>query len=107
MSYFVGQHAQESIITDLTVGQIFEYAFAFKNGYSSRAAMEGQIKETMAALMLPEELLTRPFARCSGGEQRRIAVGQELMALTAPNFIFCDEPTTGQSISLFFIYVQT
>lgn len=57
--------------------------------------MEGHISATMATLMLPKDLLNRPFARCSGGEQKRVAIAQELMALTPPNFLLIDEPTTG------------
>lgn len=97
VSYFIEQHAHENIIVDLTVGQILEYAFAFKNGYSSEMhnQMEGHISETMTTLMLPKDLLNRPFNSCSGGEQKRVAIAQELMALTPPNFLLIDEPTTG------------
>src|SRR5699024_9428490 len=38
----------------------------------------------------------------SGGEQKRIAIGQELMSVCKPTFLFLDEPTTGlDSVSTF------
>lgn len=102
-SYFISQHVHENIIGKLTVGQILQYAFAFKNrGSSAKMLMDKHITQTMCTLMLPEKLLDQPFARCSGGEQKRVAIAQELMSLVAPNFLFTDEPSTGlDSVSAF------
>lgn len=97
-SYFIAQHVHENLIGELTIRTILQYAFAFKNGSSARRLAASHIAQTMSTFLLPEKLLDQPFCRCSGGEQRRIAIAQELMALTAPNFLFLDEPTTGRLI---------
>lgn len=98
VSYNIQQHVHESIVGELKVGEILEYAYAFKNGPSlnGKHQVKKHIKKIMSALLLPLNLLTQRFEKCSGGEQRRISVAQELMALTLPDFIFCDEPTTGK-----------
>lgn len=102
-SYFISQHVHENIIGELTVGQILQYAFEFKNGSSTfKSLMQNHITQIMSTLMLPEKMLDQPFARCSGGEQKRVAIAQELMSLKAPNFLFTDEPSTGlDSVSAF------
>src|SRR5699024_3874106 len=41
------------------------------------------------------DLLDRRFDRCSGGEQKRVAIAQELMALVKPTVLIIDEATTG------------
>lgn len=81
----------------MTVIQILGYAFDFKNGIGSDVAVlkDGHIKSILKQLLLDEHILQRPFAFCSGGEQKRIAIAQELMSLVQPDFLFIDEPTTG------------
>ena len=98
VSYYVRQHVHESIPGQLTVGQILRYAYRFKNRtvFGREERMEKHIEQTMAELMLPNEVQGRLFSKCSGGQQRRVAILQELMALTPPSFLFLDEPTTGQ-----------
>ena len=95
-SYFIEQHISESIEGALTVRQILQYAFLFKNGLAQRHRMEGHIGSIASQLLLRQSILNQPFAVCSGGEQRRIATAQELMALEKPSFLFVDEPTTGE-----------
>ena len=56
--------------------------------------------EVLLELMLDKEILDRPFEKCSGGEQKRIAIAQELMSLEKKKsssllFMFIDEPTSG------------
>lgn len=79
------------------MGQILRYAFDFKNGIGSDAATlkEEHIESTLRQLLLDDHILRRPFSFCSGGEQKRIAIAQELMSLVQPDFLFIDEPTTG------------
>ena len=94
--YFIEQQAHQSIVAHMKVGDIFRYAFKFKNGLNiNQHLMEKHIAKIMAELMLPYDLLERSFEQCSGGEQKRIAIGQELMSLRAASFLFIDEPTTG------------
>ena len=94
VSYFIEQHVHESIVGQMKVGDILRYAFRFKNGLTNKLANK-HIEETMSQLMLPSDLLDRPFEKCSGGEQKRVAIAQELMSLQKPSFLLIDEPTTG------------
>lgn len=90
---FVEQHVHETIIGEMTVRQILNYAFRFKNKNSER--MVEHINCVLKELILPETILDNRFENCSGGEQKRIAIAQELMSLDKPTFLFVDEPTTG------------
>ena len=103
---FIEQHVHESIVGRMTIGQIFRYAFKFKNGSTSNAIMKRHIDQVMSELMLPLELLDRLFQNCSGGEQKRVAIGQELMALERASFLAIDEPTTGLDSSAALHVVQ-
>ncbi|KAH9505948.1 ABC protein, sub ABCG [Dermatophagoides farinae] len=54
------------------------------------------IQSTIQELMLNPKVLQTRFENCSGGEQRRVAIAQELMSIESkPPFLFVDEPTTG------------
>src|SRR5699024_1643313 len=55
------------------------------------------IVQVAKQLMLHESILDQRFDQCSGGEQKRIAIGQELMAAEdrQPSLLIVDEPTTG------------
>lgn len=60
----------------------------------------------MKDLLLPNELLDQRFDKCSGGEQKRIAICCELMSLAKFDFLFLDEPTTGLDSTAAFEVVQ-
>lgn len=92
---FIEQHVNETIIGRLTVKEILQCAFLFKNGWKQRQQMSSHIESTIKDLLLDVAVLDRYFDHCSGGEQKRIAVAQELMSLEPPSFLFIDEPTTG------------
>ena len=116
-SYFIGQHVHEIILGRMTVGDILNYAFRFKNidihQYQlhnttsidnnkkvskirqQQQQQQKHIHMVLSQLMLPVDILARQFSQCSGGEQKRIAIAQELMSLRQPSFLFLDEPTTG------------
>lgn len=98
VSYYIRQHLHDCIVTELTVGQLLHYAYCFKNdviGNGENNDAKKHIEATMSALSLPKDLLNRPFKKCSGGEQKRVAIAQELMSLDPPTYLFLDEPTTG------------
>ena len=105
---FIEQNAHESsIITELSVGQLLHYAYCFKNGQlpfcltgennNKNKAYQTKLTEVLQAMALPGDILERKFSKCSGGEQRRVALAQELMAegCRFPDFWFIDEPTSG------------
>ncbi|KAH9493660.1 ABC protein, sub ABCG [Dermatophagoides farinae] len=91
----IEQHIQETIIGKMTIRQILEYAFRFKNNRDDNRIMNEHIGQVLKELILDETILNKQFEHCSGGEQRRVAIAQELMSLQQPDFLFLDEPTTG------------
>ena len=93
----VPQFVHEIIFGRFTVREILYYAFRFKNQSSASDQQAQQhILSIIDELMLDERVLETPFEKCSGGEQRRVAIAQELMAIDRkPPFLFVDEPTTG------------
>lgn len=91
----IEQHIQETIIGKMTIRQILEYAFRFKNNRDDNRIMDEHIGQVLKELILDETILNKQFEHCSGGEQRRVAIAQELMSLQQPDFLFLDEPTTG------------
>ncbi|XP_046916133.2 uncharacterized protein LOC124496639 isoform X1 [Dermatophagoides farinae] len=93
---YIQQHVHETIIGSMTVRQVLYYAFRFNNSYKhGRSEMDKQMTNVLDQLLLDHKVLDRRFDLCSGGEQKRIALAQELMSLKAPTFLFVDEPTTG------------
>ena len=101
-SCWIEQHVQNSILGQLKVGEILRYAYGFKNNCNSKdvknyhtSSMEEYIYEILQDFMLDKQMLHRRFDQCSGGEQKRIVIAQELMCRLKPEFLFVDEPTTG------------
>ncbi|KPM09555.1 ABC transporter sub-family G-like protein 19 [Sarcoptes scabiei] len=92
---YVEQHVHQTIVEGLSVGDILFYAFFLKNKFSDRNRLDGHIQMTLNELQLDSGILDRKFGDCSGGEQKRVAIAQELMGLNKPSFLFVDEPTTG------------
>ncbi|KPM08599.1 ABC transporter sub-family G-like protein 16 [Sarcoptes scabiei] len=92
---FIEQHVNKTIIGSLTIQEILRCAFLFKNGWKSSSKISTHIETIMKELLLDPQVIDRRFEQCSGGEQKRIAVAQELMSLIPPSLLFVDEPTTG------------
>lgn len=83
----------QTIVTQMTIEEILNYAYLFKNGYYQKQSQVDQhIKMMLKAMMLSEDILQRKFNKCSLCEQRRVAIAQELMCLKMPTFIFLEEP---------------
>ncbi|XP_027199533.2 ATP-binding cassette subfamily G member 4-like [Dermatophagoides pteronyssinus] len=92
---FIEQN-DKNVYGQMTVRQILSYAFHFKNNQSHLYDIDSHISIIMNDLLLDETtILDRRFEQCSGGEQHRIIIAQELMSLKQPTFLFIDEPTTG------------
>ncbi|OTF76883.1 hypothetical protein BLA29_011077, partial [Euroglyphus maynei] len=77
----IDQHVHETIIGKMTIRQVLYYAFMFKNKRQQSSRMNGHITKVLNELLLDENILDNKFELCSGGEQRRIAIAQELMSL--------------------------
>ena len=103
ISYIISQHVHENIMARMSVLDILTYAYKFKNNYHlNKMEREQHIHTVLTELMLPLDILDRTFHQCSSGQQKRVAIAQELMALQQPTFLFLDEPTTGlDSVSAF------
>lgn len=91
----IEQHVHETIIGKMTIRQVLQYAFRFKNSNKDASKMDKHIEQILKELLLDKSILDNRFEKCSGGEQKRVAIAQELMSLQQPNFLFLDEPTTG------------
>jgi len=94
-SFFIEQQVHENIVARMRIGEILSYAFRLKNHHAGHETMKSHIQLILQKLMLDEHILARRFCDCSGGEQKRVAIGQELCCLQPPRFLFIDEPTTG------------
>ena len=93
---FVPQFVHEIILGRFTVLETLYYAFCFKNPAHNHGRAYQHIQSTIQELMLNPKVLQTRFENCSGGEQRRVAIAQELMSIESkPPFLFVDEPTTG------------
>lgn len=92
---FIEQHVHETIVPRLKIREILYYAFRFKNHHKNLANFDQHVQSILEKLLLDQAILERCFGQCSGGEQKRIALAQELMSLNQPTFLFIDEPTTG------------
>ncbi|KAH7642902.1 hypothetical protein HUG17_9593 [Dermatophagoides farinae] len=93
---FVPQFVHEIILGRFTVLETLYYAFCFKNPAHYHGRAYQHIQSTIQELMLNPKVLQTRFENCSGGEQRRVAIAQELMSIESkPPFLFIDEPTTG------------
>ncbi|KAH7642959.1 hypothetical protein HUG17_9650 [Dermatophagoides farinae] len=93
---FVPQFVHEIILGRFTVLETLYYAFCFKNPAHYHGRAYEHIQSTIQELMLNPKVLQTRFENCSGGEQRRVAIAQELMSIESkPPFLFVDEPTTG------------
>ncbi|KAH9512085.1 ABC protein, sub ABCG [Dermatophagoides farinae] len=93
---FVPQFVREIILGRFTVLETLYYAFCFKNPAHNHGRAYQHIQSTIQELMLNPKVLQTRFENCSGGEQRRVAIAQELMSIESkPPFLFVDEPTTG------------
>jgi ABC-type multidrug transport system ATPase subunit len=89
----IGHVPQRDILfDDLTVERTLYYAAKLRlpAGISS-AHVRARVAEVIASVGLQEQRDT-PFQQLSGGQQKRLSLGIEL--ITKPSFIFLDEPTS-------------
>jgi len=94
-SCFIVQDEKEHLLMGLTGRESLIYASKLKN-----SLVENNIDHWKNASTLMDDLMISDTANtlvgnCSGGEQKRLAIGMELTSLIKPNLICIDEPTSG------------
>ena len=104
-SAFVGSNEKDFIIMGLTAKQNMIYASKLKNNREDDVNHENNVWQIMSQLMIDDTCDTKA-GDCSGGQQKRLAIGLELTAIRKPNVIFCDEPTTGLDSNVAEVVVQ-
>jgi ABC-type multidrug transport system ATPase subunit/pSer/pThr/pTyr-binding forkhead associated (FHA) protein len=89
----IGRVPQHDILFDgLSVERTLAYAARLRlPAGTPRAEVRCLVEEVMETVGLEEERAT-PFGQLSGGQQKRLSLGIEL--ITKPSFIFLDEPTS-------------
>ncbi len=90
----IGYVPQRDIIhLELTVGQALDYAAQLRLPRQTTPEQRRErVEEVLANLDLTHRKDTQ-VARLSGGQQKRVSIGVEL--LTQPSLFFLDEPTSG------------
>ena len=92
-STYVANNEKDFLIMGLTAKQNLIYASKLKNSCED-VNHELNASQIMSDLLISDTSDTKA-ENCSGGQQKRLAIGLELTALHKPNLIFFDEPTTG------------
>lgn len=89
----IGYVPQRDVLHDaLTVERTLYYAGKLRLPSGTNAAQIGQIINDVIQTVGLEEQRQAAFAQLSGGQQKRLSLGIEL--ITKPNFLFLDEPTS-------------
>ena len=84
----------------MTVLQHLVYASRFKNSNSLLIGNAIELDHEKRALELLQafafgDIADSKVEKCSGGEQKRLALALELIAVEMPNLVIFDEPTSG------------
>ena len=92
-SCFISQDVKEHLLTGLTVSQSVVYASKLKNRIKG-FRHELNARNILMSLNITNTANTS-VEKCSGGEQKRLAIALELTAKDKPNLLCIDEPTSG------------
>jgi ABC-type multidrug transport system ATPase subunit len=92
---FIAQYQNEHLLSGMTAKQNLIYASKLKN-----SDIDLEVNHEKNAMNLLTELMISDIAntyveKCSGGEQKRLAIALELTSQIKPNLICIDEPTSG------------
>ena len=93
---FVTQDQNDHLMSGITAGQAMTYASKLKNSSSGQSVdHKKNVEDLMKELMIFNTYNTI-VNKCSGGEQKRLAIAMELTETrNRPNIICIDEPTSG------------
>jgi peptide/nickel transport system ATP-binding protein len=67
-------------------------------GVGTKAQRSSQVREALAAVGLPETVLTRRPGQLSGGQRQRVAIARALVV--RPDVVVLDEPTSALDVSV-------
>ena len=94
-SCFIAQNVSDHLLKGLTVRQTLLYASKLKNSnVITKLDHKKNVEELMSKLSI-SDISDNRIERCSGGEQKRVLVAEELTSFVKPNLFFIDEPTSG------------
>jgi len=104
---------QDLLQPDLTVRETLQFAAdlrlpSLSNSTQRKAVVESVISELGLKECADTRIGSSIHKGCSGGEKRRVSIAVQM--LSNPSVLFCDEPTTGESMeesSLFFLLTMT
>ena len=92
-SCFVVQEVKEHLLFGLTGLQSLIYASKLKN--KGKSCNHNQIALGLLKDLSIEQIGKTYIEKCSGGEQKRLAIALELTSVDKPNLLCIDEPTSG------------
>ena len=81
-------------MTTITVSKADDVSAAENIYFDQEFDHQRNVHKIMADLLITDTMDTK-VEKCSGSEQKRLAIALELTAVDKPNLILCDEPTTG------------
>ncbi|XP_054158714.1 ATP-binding cassette sub-family G member 1-like [Oppia nitens] len=110
-SCFIVQDVTEHLLMGLTTMQSLVYSSKLKNVDQEGSGGGGRVDHRLNARRMLADLMIGDTAdtyvqNCSGGEQKRLAIALELMAINKPNLMCIDEPTSGLDSNAAEIVVQ-
>jgi ABC-type lipoprotein export system ATPase subunit len=93
---------QDILIPTLTVRETLQYSADLRlSPPITKAERRAIVEQVILELGLKEcadtKIGNNAYKGCSGGEKRRTSIGVQMLA--NPSVLFCDEPTTGMSLS--------
>ncbi|CAG2179797.1 unnamed protein product, partial [Oppiella nova] len=105
-SCFIVQDISEHLWVGLTGIQSLTYASKLKNVREHQEVNHRKYARKLLSDLSIGDTEGTNMENCSGGEQKRLAIAQELMALRKPNLMCIDEPTSGLDSNAAEIVVQ-
>lgn len=94
-SCFIVQDIKEHLLTGLTASESLVYASKIKNSGEKVVVDHQKNAEKLLSDLMISDISKTIVDKCSGGEQKRLAIALELTANNKPNLLCIDEPTSG------------
>jgi ABC-type multidrug transport system ATPase subunit len=94
-SCFIVQDIKEHLLTGLTASESLVYASKIKNSEEKVVVDHQKNAEKLLSDLMISDISKTVVDKCSGGEQKRLAIALELTANHKPNLLCIDEPTSG------------